>query len=68
MFGIRSIKGILFGVVTMLTIAGSLGCEIWIKPPHGKVIIGPHYDEGSYDEGSYDDDSSDDDKKHKHRR
>ena len=67
--GIRSIKkGILFGVVTMLMMAGSFGCEVWIKPPHGVVILGPHHDDGSYDEGSHDDDSSDHHKKRKHHR
>ncbi len=45
---------------------GTWGCEIWVKPPHGKIVISPghhHDDDGSHDRKRsrhHDDDSSDD--------
>lgn len=54
-------KGWLFPALLVLALLLSVGCEVWIRPPSGPVVVTPppsRHDQGSHDEGSHDDDSS----------
>lgn len=54
-------KGWLLAALLILAILLSVGCEVWVRPPSGTVVVTPppRHDQGSHDDGSHDDDSSD---------